>query len=141
MGDDAIDSALRALRYRDRSAWELERRLEEQGFSDGDRTHALETLRRTGLVDDVRFARARADSLVTRGSGDELVRHALHDAGVHGDLVEDIVAGLEPEIDRARRIVAARGSAPKTARYLRARGFSHDVVASAVATRADEELR
>ena len=138
--DGAIESALRALRHRDRSAHELERRLEEQGYPGDDRAHALATLRRTGLLDDARFARARAGSLATRGSGDVLIRHVLREAGVDEGIVEDAVAELEPEIDRARRIVGARGSAPKTARYLHARGFSDDVVVSAVATRVDDEL-
>lgn len=141
MAADAIESALRALGQRDRSAYELERRLEEQGFSPDDRERALETLHRTGLIDDVRFARARADSLAARGSGDELIRHRLRDARVDPEVLEDAVAGLEPEIERARQIVAVRGTVPKTARYLSARGFSHDVVASVVATRDAEELR
>ena len=136
-----MESALRALRNRDRSTYELERRLEEQGFPRHARERALATLRRTGLIDDVRFARARAASLAARGSGDELVRHELRSAGVGVEVVEDAVAALEPESERARRIVAARGAGPKTARYLSTRGFSHEVVVSAVATHETDELR
>jgi regulatory protein len=141
MGADATESALRALRYRDLSAHELDRRLADQGFSSDARELALATLGRTGLIDDARFARARAAALAARGSGDELIRHRLREAGVSADVADGAVADLEPEVERARRIVARRGTSPRTARYLYARGFSADAVASVVATPAGGELR
>jgi regulatory protein len=139
--DDAVESVLRALEHRDRSSAQLERRLTEAGFGPEDRERALETLQRPGLVDDARFARNRAESLAARGAGDALVRHDLAAAGVHGELAEDAIARLEPELERAQRIVRKRGASPKTARYLHGRGYSHDVVSAAVATDDVGELR
>lgn len=141
MGDDALESALRALRHRDRSAHEVDRRLYERGFADEERRRALETLSRTGIVDDARYAQARAESLVARGAGDELIRHELAGAGLDPALVDDAIASLEPEIDRARHIVEKRGASAKTARYLQGRGYSQDTVAAAVATDEPWELR
>ena len=141
MGDEALESALRALRHRDRSVREIDRKLAERGFSEIEREHALETLRRTGLIDDARFAQTRAESLAARGAGDGLIRHELMEAGVEPELVRSTLECVEPEIERAQRIVEARGASPKTARYLQGRGYSYDVVAAAVARAEGGELR
>lgn len=129
---DAVDAALRALRHRDLSEAELERRLAERDLDEDERAHALATLRRTGLVDDRRFAGARAAALAGRGAGDALVRFELERAGVDGALAEEAIAGLEPERERARRVVERRGPGSRTARYLRGKGFGEESVAAAL---------
>jgi regulatory protein len=141
VADDALESALRALKHRDRSAHEIDRRLAEQGFGPDEREHVLETLERTGLLDDTRFAGHRAELLAARGAGDELIRHDLSSAGIASEVVDEAIDSLEPEIERARRIVETRGASPKTARFLHGRGYSHDVVAAAVATGEGHGLR
>jgi SOS response regulatory protein OraA/RecX len=88
---------------------------------------------RTGIVDDARFARSRAEGLASRGSGDSLIRHALRRAGIESELVADVLGQLEPEDVRAQAVVARRGAGPKTARYLGSKGFSDDVVAAVAA--------
>ena len=136
----AVDTALRALRHRDLSARELEQRLRSKGFDESERAEALETLERTGLLDDVRFAEARARSLAARGAGDAAIRYALGLAGVERWVAEDAIQALEPEGERAGAIAARRGHGPKTARYLRGKGFSEDVVAGVVAGSNADEL-
>ena len=49
------------------------------------------------------------------------------------ETIDAALAGLEPELVRAERIVARRGHSVKTARHLAARGFDEDAIASAVA--------
>jgi len=134
MADDAIECALRALRHRDRTGFEIEEYLRTRSFADDDRSRAVETLRRTGLVDDERFARARASSLAERGAGNALIRSRLAEAGVAHELVDDALGAVEPEARRARRIIARRGASPKTARYLYGKGFSEEVVSAALRT-------
>ena len=136
----AVDTALRALRHRDLSTRELEERLRAKGFDEAERNDAVATLERTGLLDDVRFAESRARSLAARGTGDRAVRHALELAGVAGDVVEQTLEALEPEHERAAVIVSRRGTGPKTVRYLRAKGFSEDIVAGVVAASSGDEL-
>jgi regulatory protein len=136
----AVDAALRALRHRDLSARELEQRLRARGFDELERAAAIETLGRTGLLDDSRFAEARARSLAGRGAGDASIRRALAVAGVTGELADEAVRALEPEAERARAIVMRRGPGPRTARYLRGKGFSEDVVAGVVAAVNTDEL-
>jgi SOS response regulatory protein OraA/RecX len=126
----ALEAALRALRHRDLSAAELDRRLAAGGYSEGEREAALTTLRRTGVVDDRRYAELRARSLADRGTGDALIRIELERAGTARELVDGSIELLEPELERAKRIVARKGEGAKTARYLAGKGFSEDTIAA-----------
>jgi regulatory protein len=137
---DAVQTALRALRSRDRTAAELDARLRERGVTEHDRHDALEALARAGYVDDERFAHGRAAALAARGSGDALIRDDLERRGLAAELVEAALAGLEPERLRAEAVVSRRGNGPKTGRYLAARGFAGDVVAAAVAQEGSRAL-
>ena len=130
---DAVETALRALRSRDRSAAELDTRLEQRGIGEVEREQALETLERVGYVDDERFARSRAEQLADRGSGDALIRDDLERRGIAADFVELALCGLEPERTRAVRIAERRGRSVKTARYLVSRGFGEDALDALVA--------
>jgi len=130
--EDAVEAALRALRHRDLSAADLERRLSGRGFSEEDRAVAVATLQRTGVLDDRRFAELRAAALAGRGAGDALIHHELERAGVESDLVADAVRLLEPESERARRIVDRRGVDARTIRYLASKGFAEESVAAVV---------
>jgi regulatory protein len=132
-GEDAVETALRALRSRDRSTGELDARLASKGVGATEREQVLETLERIGYVDDERFARARAKQLADRGSGDALIRHDLETRGVAPEVVEAALAELEPERERAAGIVARRGRDMKTARYLASRGFGEDALEGVVA--------
>ena len=130
---DAVEHALRALRFRDRSTAELAERLERRGVGAAEREHALETLQRIGYVDDERFARQRAEQLAARGSGDALIRHDLESRGVAAEHVKAALEALEPEAVRAERLVEQRGRSVKTARYLASRGFGADALEGIVA--------
>jgi regulatory protein len=130
---DPIEVAVRALRSRDRTAAELAVRLERRGVGASERTEALETLERLGYLDDERVARDRANELARRGSGDALIRHDLEARGVASELVEAAIGELEPERERARRLVGERGPSAKTARYLASRGFGADALEVVVA--------
>jgi regulatory protein len=136
----AVDVALRALGRRDLSAHEIEERLRAKGFTEIELGEALETLGRTGLVDDSHFAEQRAASLAARGSGDAAIRHALRRAGVAPELVTLALESLEPERERARAIAEKRGGGQQTARYLSGKGFSDDAIASVVAAATAEEI-
>lgn len=137
---DAVETALRALRHRDLSAADLEGRLADRGFDEGERAEALATLRRTGVLDDRRFAESRATRLAERGAGDALICHDLERAGLDSDLVEDVVRSLESETERASRLVERRGLSQRTIRYLQSKGFSADTVSAIVARGRRDEL-
>jgi regulatory protein len=128
-----LDVAIRALRFRDRTAAELDARLEQRGVGDAEREQALETLERIGYVDDERFARMRAEQLADRGSGDALIRHDLEQRGVAADVIELAMGAIEPERERAARLAERRGRSLKTARYLASRGFGEEALEGLVA--------
>jgi SOS response regulatory protein OraA/RecX len=138
--ETVTEVALRALRHRDLSVHELEERLRERGYGESERDDAIETLVRTGVVDDARYAESRARQLAGRGAGDALIRHTLARAGVETDVAEDALRTVAPEAERARIVVERRGPGPKTARYLLGKGFSEGVVSDVVASERAREL-
>jgi len=129
---EALAAATRALARRDYSERGLRDRLRRSGVEDRELDEALEELRRVGLLDDERFAGRRARALAERGKGDRAIRFDLRRQGLDAELAEAAVAELEPETDRAARIVSRRGTGAKTARLLAGRGFDREAVDLAV---------
>jgi regulatory protein len=128
---EALALAGRALRARDLSKRELAARLQRAAVTPAAAEESVDALASVGLVDDGRLAGNRAESLAARGYGDAAVRHELERRGLAPELVAAAVAALEPELERARRIIERRGAGPRTARYLAARGFADDVLGEA----------
>jgi regulatory protein len=120
---EALGVAVRALRHRDRSRRALEERLAARAVPPGPREEAIVALERAGIVDDARVASGRAHALAGRGYGDTAIRAALEAEGLGGEQVAEAIAGLEPEADRARRLLDRRGGDAKAVRWLAARGF------------------
>jgi regulatory protein len=129
----ALAVATRALSRRDFSERGLRERLRRAGVTPAEEDQALGALRRAGLVDDARFATARAQALAEGGRGDAAVRFDLEQQGVGPDEIEEALDSLEPERERAERVIARRGGGPATARLLARRGFDEDAVHAAVA--------
>lgn len=125
---EAMAQAARSLRRRDLSEAELATRLARADVAPAARAETVSRLVSAGVVDDARFAQSRAEALAERGGGDELIRHDLVARGVAPEDVERALQQLDPERDRARRIVARLGTGPRTARYLARKGFSEEAV-------------
>lgn len=111
----ALGTAVRALRHRDLSRRALEARIDSPA-----REEALDALERSGILDDRRTSAARASALAARGWGDEAIRYRLEQDGFGGEALEEALAGLDPEHERAR-VFAAKG---RSVRWLAARGFA-----------------
>jgi SOS response regulatory protein OraA/RecX len=129
----ALEVATRALRSRDRSGSELRRRLADRGVRSPAVTETVGTLERVGLVDDARFAAARARALVERGYGDAAVRHDLESRGVADEAVVEALATLAPEAERAVEHARRLGGGIRAARALARRGFGEDALEGLVA--------
>jgi regulatory protein len=125
---EATELALRALRHRDRSRRDLDRRLERAGIPAGERENALDALAEAGVLSDARFAETRARALAERGAGDELIRSDLARDGIEEWVVASVLDELPPEAERAERVLAKRGRGAKALRYLAAKGFSAETV-------------
>jgi regulatory protein len=131
--DEALAVATRALARREHSRRSLAQRLQRAGVGDSEAEEVLAELERLGLLDDGRFALERARVLAERGKGDAAIRFDLERSGVSGAAVEEALTQLEPERERAERLVGRRGATPETARLLAGRGFDEDVVTAVVA--------
>jgi regulatory protein len=128
---EALAVAGRALRRRDLSERGIAERLARASVAPAAVEESLAVLARAGVVDDERFARNRAENLAERGYGDAAVRHDLSRHGVASAVIQGVLEGLEPESERARRLVERRGQGPGTARYLASKGFGEEAVEAA----------
>jgi regulatory protein len=126
--EKALARASRALAARDRSRGELESRLAQAGVPESAREEALAALEASGLVDDARVAESRAGELARRGYGDLAIRSDLARRRISSEAIAEAIEALEPESDRARAVVEARGATPAILRRLAARGFSRDTL-------------
>lgn len=129
----ADEVALRALARREHSRASLEGRLTRAGVRRTERREVLDRAERCGLVDDDRYAVARARSLAGRDAGDALVLDDLVRHGVDEIVARDALASLEPERDRLDRVIGRRGLSSKTVRFLAAKGFAPELLEDLVA--------
>lgn len=137
---DAHETALRLLAASDHGADSLTRALVARGATAAASTRVVEALVRTGVVDDARLAALRAETLAARGKGDLAIAADLEARGLASDTVLGALAGLAPEVDRAREVIARRGRGAGTVRLLQSRGFTPESVELAVAVDADPWL-
>jgi SOS response regulatory protein OraA/RecX len=133
--------AVRALARRERSRTELDERLTRAGVREEDRRETLARATRAGLLDDARFAEARARLVAARGFGDQLVLDDLARHGVDEGLAREAVARLEPEVARAAAVIDARGPSLGTLRRLASRGFSEESLEQLIAELENGALR
>lgn len=135
----AMGVAGAALARRELTRAELAERLRRRSVAPRAAGAALDAAARAGAQDDRRAARVRAEALAGRGYGDEGIMADLNVRGVAPELAAEAVAALEPERERAARLIARLGPGVRTAQALARRGFAEDVVAAAVADQSDYE--
>ncbi|XXF79861.1 regulatory protein RecX [Myxococcaceae bacterium GXIMD 01537] len=139
----ATDACLRLLSARGRSQHELRAALQRKGFSERVCEAALARLAGFGYLDDARFARERAASLLRRGRlGPEGVLRRLEAHGLEGEAAREALAGAQGEVGfdaeaAARRVLEQRRLAgreltprerARAGRLLSSRGFDADVI-------------
>ena len=129
----ALGVAGRALARRDLSEQRVRERLARAGIDAAGADEAVGTLRGAGVLDDRRFASTRAAALADRGLGDAAIRFDLERQGIPAPALEAALSEVEPERDRAERVVSRRGGGAATARYLARRGFGEEAVEAAAA--------
>lgn len=137
----AHDAALRLLSHRARSAQEMRTRLAMRGIATEAIDAEIERLRRSGLLDDEKFARAWVEGRRrTAPRGRRMLRYELLGRGIEPESVDQVtrdINDLEVALDLARG--KARGSAiesyetflAKVGGFLQRRGFEYSVCAEA----------
>jgi len=129
---EALALAARALEQRDLSRGRLDARLTGARLTAAEREQALETLERSGLVDDARLARARAEALAERGWGDAAIAARLESEGVGPELAREAITDLADEAERVCVFVERGADRRKTTSFLVRRGFDEDAIEAAL---------
>lgn len=129
---DALHRAGRALARRPLSEQRLEERLERQGLAPDARRNAVTRLKASGLVDDAKLARGRADSLAGRGWGNSAIAARLAADGFAESAARGAIERLEPEMERAVALVVNVPDRRKAWALLARRGFAPDSLETAI---------
>jgi regulatory protein len=137
--------ALRLLAGREHSRRELERKLAAHAAEPGQLQATLDELQAKGFIDEQRVVESVVHQRASRlGAG--RIRQELQAKGIDAERVAAAVASLKAtEAERAREVWRRKfGVLPvdaaqraRQARFLAARGFSHEVIRRIVA--ADDE--
>jgi SOS response regulatory protein OraA/RecX len=134
----AYEAGVRALARRELTRAELSAGLQRAGFGETERDAAIDRLRAAGYLDDSRATVERARVLADRGFGDAAIVADLTRRGASPELIGDALAGLELELDRARRIAIDLGGGSRSLRRLGRKGFSeHSLEVAAMAVAED----
>ena len=144
---DASLSAKRWLSARPRSRVDIARRLNRRGIPETIVEETLAEMERRGLLNDRAYARLWADGrTLSRPRSSRMVRSELIAQGVDGALATEAVEEID---DNANALTLARKRARhfqgeyavyqrRTSAALMRRGFSHEIVRSAMQTAWDE---
>ena len=125
---DALTKATRMLARRPLPKALLEERLEKKGVAPVALEQAVEVLEQAQYVNDRSYALERARSLAERSYGDAAVRYILEQERVGSVLIEEAVAALEPELERAQTLLAGAADRRRALRRLATRGFSDETL-------------
>lgn len=139
----AYGTALRLLTLRERTESELRLKLRRKQFEPAEIDAAIERVRQLGYLDDARFAKGRAEALLSRGRlGPRAVAARLAASGVERNQAREAVSNAMSERDELTLAKAALRkksvdlqdpkARARAARFLLGRGFSSDVVRRAL---------
>ena len=146
--DRAYERALTFLERRERTEREVLEKLRGYGFTEEAMASALDRLREAGLVDDAGYAWRYLEALIAKGRGRLRIAAEMRRKGLPEDLIRNTIEdGYTAEDERAIATEAARrclaempdeqGAAPgkaaaKVNRRLVSKGFSYEVIGSAI---------
>ncbi|MBI5872775.1 MAG: regulatory protein RecX [Candidatus Omnitrophica bacterium] len=150
----AKNCALRLIKFRLRSEKEIRDKLKEKEISPEAIEETIGFLKKTGLLDDVLFAKLWAESRVKRQLGLSRLRYELNKKGIDKGIIEDALENVsanyneadaikeivELKLKKMRHLDRARAKS-RLYGYLLRRGYPHDKVYDAlhVAFKADTE--
>jgi len=135
----AKERALKLLGYRERSAFEVHRKLRDSGFPEAVSSAVVQRFTDIELIDDERFASAWTRSRRAAGYGERRIARELAEKGVAPDLIAAVLEADDGSDETGRAISALRGRAPRDKaegqrliKRLLGRGFSLSVARDAV---------
>jgi regulatory protein len=139
-------AAMRLLKVRPRTEWELKRQLRSRRIPEEAAIRLIDDLKGEGHVDDRVFARLWIAEKISGGNhGRRLLEHQLRARGIDREVLEEVMAAdysVEAEAEVARELAAKKlskfGHMPEAAArrrvmgHLLRRGFASEVAADAV---------
>lgn len=134
--DQARLFAYKLLNYRPRAEHELQRRLEQKGYSQEVAEITINNLKRLGYIEDRAFARYWVKARFGK-KGCFALRQELLGKGIDAAIINEILAELDPEAEyncalniAEKKIKHSGGSCPysRLASFLGRRGFSCEVI-------------
>jgi regulatory protein len=150
--------ALRYLASRPRTEKEIRNKLREKEFGDSEIASTIDDLRRSGLLNDLEFARAfLRDALTIRPAGAILLKRKLLLLGISREIVEQVFhesfsaeeqASLAREVARKylrktralRKKDSAEKRRAKLTAFLVRKGFPWEIITEAISSaQADDE--
>lgn len=141
---DAFEAALRLLGVRQRSVFELSRKLGEKGFPDEEVEAAVERLLKAGYLNDEEFALSLARSRArNKAWGPAKIAQDLSLRGIAKETVKEAVRLACPEEEelalaalkkwrRSHNGLSGRQATEKAFRHLSSRGFSPSAIWKAI---------
>ena len=147
-GEKAYQQALKLLSYRPRSEAEIRKKLTQRGLAESMIAEVLERLRRSGLVDDSRFARDWAENRSEfRPRSRRALTIEMRQRGVDDEAIVQAVAGLDDDhlayqaaVKYSHRLAGLEWQdfRQKMIGFLGRRGFTYQVAAPVVRRVWDE---
>ena len=144
--DQARESALRFLTYREHSTKELRRKLQKKGFNEEILEILLSRLKEIALLDDERFAKMWLESRIRKGTlGRHRIIQELRQKGISTSIIKTL---LETEFDYETELKLAikqlekklhtireddnQKRRSKLYNFLRRRGFDNELILQAL---------
>ncbi len=138
----ARDKALRLLGYRARSIAEIRIKLKQKQFNDETVEKVVESLCRSGLLNDTEFADSFARTkIIQRPAGRIFIKQELKAKGISENIIEETLNQIYEEFsekDLAEKLIQKRKSLTKNIEdpkerkriidLLRRRGFNWDII-------------
>lgn len=142
--EQAKQAAIRFIEYRPRSNQEVEKKLQEKGYTPEVIAAAITRLQEVGLLDDLAFARYWVEQREAfRPRSRIALSHELRQKGISRQLIDTSVADID-ESAAAKRAVEKKvsrwlqldeaGFRQKMGGFLQRRGFPYDVIRETTAS-------
>jgi regulatory protein len=142
---EAYRYAIRLLKFRPRSEYELHQRLKRRGFGEDIIVEAILRLREQSLINDFEFARIWIESRIKKPLGISRLKQELKIKGVNTEIIEQAIGNIDikyNEDEIIRELIQRRWEKlghiqPQKAKrrlflYLLRRGFPSDKVREAI---------
>jgi regulatory protein len=146
--ENAYQQALKLFNYRPRAEAEVRKKLEQRGVAEGMIIEVLERLRRSGLINDARFAQEWADNRTEfRPRSRRALAIEMRQRGLDNESITQAIAGLDDDLlayqaalKHSRKLNGLEWQIfrQKLTGFLARRGFSYQVITPAVKRIWDE---